>query len=99
MIIVLTTYPGKKSAETAASGIVKQGLAACVNVMKIESSHYIWKGKAVKAQEFLLVIKTAEKRYKKLEAWIKKNHPYELPEIIKVPVTGGLKAYLDWTGS
>jgi periplasmic divalent cation tolerance protein len=95
MIIVLTTYPDRKKAESAAASIVKQGLAACVNVIKIESSHYKWKGKIVKAQEFLLVIKTTEKRYKKLEAWIKKNHPYELPEIIKVPVTGGLKAYLD----
>ena len=80
---------------TTAKAIIQKNLAACVNVVKTES-HYKWKGKLVEDGEFLLIIKTAGKNYKKLESFVKKNHPYELPEIIRVPVTGGLKAYLDW---
>jgi periplasmic divalent cation tolerance protein len=96
MILVLTTYPDKKKAQTTARKMIKQKLARCINVIKIESSHYIWKGKICQGSEFLLVIKTADKNYKKLENFIKKNHPYEMPEIIKLDVSGGLPAYLTW---
>jgi len=99
MIIILTAYPDGKSASTAASKIVKKDLAACVNVIKVESSHYKWKDKQVKAQEFLLIIKTSARKYKKLEAWIGKNHPYDLPEVVRLPVSGGSKAYLAWIDS
>ncbi len=98
MIIVLSTCPDKKSSKKLARAIIRQNLAACVNVIKIESSHYRWKGKLVENGEFLLVIKTANKNYKKLESFVRKNHPYELPEIVKLKVTGGLASYLDWVG-
>ncbi len=96
MIIVQTTYPDKKSAEAAASNIVKKKLAACVNVIRIESSHYVWKGKPRKEGEFFLIIKTAKANYRKLERWIMESHPYELPEIIRIDVSGGLPGYLAW---
>ncbi|MFH1785693.1 MAG: divalent-cation tolerance protein CutA [Candidatus Micrarchaeota archaeon] len=97
MIVVLTTYP--KNAQTIAKKIIKEKLARCINIIKIESSHYEWKGKLCEGKEFLLVIKTANKNYKKLEKFIKKNHPYEMPEIIKLNVSGGLPAYLRWIES
>ncbi|VVC04895.1 Divalent-cation tolerance protein CutA [Candidatus Bilamarchaeum dharawalense] len=96
MIIVLTTYSNKKKAQGIAKEIIKQNLAACVNVIKIESSHYKWNGKFCETGEFLLVIKTANKNYKRLEKFIKKNHPYKMPEIIQLKVSGGFSAYLDW---
>jgi len=96
MILILTTYPDKKKAKEVAGQIIKQNLAKCVNVIKIESSHYKWKNKLHEDKEWLLIIKTANSNYKKLELWIKKNHPYELPEIIKIDVSDGLRAYVDW---
>lgn len=99
MIIVLTTYPNKKKSQEIAKAIINKKLAACVNVIKIESSHYRWKGRLVEGKEFLLIIKTANRNYKKLESFVKKTHPYKVPEIIKLPVKDGLKAYLDWVDS
>lgn len=99
MIIVLTTFPNKKKAQDIAKAIIKKKLAKCINVIKIESSHYRWKGRLVEGKEFLLIIKTANKNYKKLESFVKKNHLYKLPEIIKLDVSDGLPAYLDWVES
>ncbi len=96
MIIVLTTYPDSKSAMKAAELLVEKNLAKCVNVMALESSIYKWKGKLKKGKEFLLIIKAADSFYPKIELAIKTDHPYELPEVIELPVTGGLKSYLDW---
>lgn len=96
MILVLSTYPDKKDAQTIAKKIIKQKLAACVSIIKIESSHYKWKGKLVEGKEFLLIIKTTNKNYKKLETFVRNNHPYQVPEIIKLDVSDGLPAYLNW---
>jgi periplasmic divalent cation tolerance protein len=98
MILVLTTYLDKKKAQETARQLIKQNLAKCVNVIKIESSHYKWKGKLCENEEWLLIIKTAKRNYKRLELFIKNNHPYELPEIIKLDVSGGHLAYLNWVG-
>jgi periplasmic divalent cation tolerance protein len=96
MIIVLSTYPNKKSADEAALNIVREELAACVSVVAIAQSVYRWKGKVESHPEYLLLIKTTLKAYPKLELHIKQNHPHEVPEIIYIEVKGGQKDYLKW---
>lgn len=71
-------------------------LAACVNIVSGCESHYRWRGKLETAGEVRVLIKTTADRYAELEAAIRALHPYELPEIIAVPVINGLSAYLDW---
>ena len=95
MIVILTTVSKKQDAENLAKLLVEKRLAACVNIIKIEKSIFQWKGKVTEAEEFLLLIKTA-KPYEKLERFIRKNHPYKLPEIISFPIAKGYKKYLDW---
>lgn len=99
MIIVLSTYPNKEKAEAAAKQIIEKKLAACVNAIKIESSTYEWKGEIRKDDEYLLIIKSTEKAYKRLDAFIKEKHSYEVPEIIYYEVKGGNKDYIQWVES
>jgi periplasmic divalent cation tolerance protein len=75
---------------------VEAKLAACVNVLPRIASHYRWQGKIERASESLLVCKTRAALLRKLEAFVVKNHPYDVPEIIALPVVFGRKAYLDW---
>lgn len=96
MIIVLTTYPEGKSADAAARRLVEKRLAACVNIIRIESSVYRWKGRLKGEGEFLLLIKARAKDYRRLESAIRSDHPYSLPEIIRLRVDGGLPGYLAW---
>lgn len=95
MIIVLSTYPDRKSAEKAAEALVEKELAACVSIVKIEHSVYRWKGKIEKSPEYLLIIKTTQSAYPKLEIQIKKTHPHKVPEIIYFGIKGQ-RDYLDW---
>ncbi len=96
MIIVLTTYPDRKSASASARALVKKKLAACVNILKIESSVYEWEGKMKEDGEFLLMIKAAPRNYKAIEKAIASGHPYEVPEIISIKADGGHGKYLSW---
>ncbi len=98
-LLVLTNCPTQASAEALASLLIEQRLAACVNIGSPVRSLYHWQGKTENAQEFPLQIKTSEVRYAKVEAAIRKNHPYELPEIIAVPLSAGLPEYLEWVGA
>ena len=99
MILVLSTYPDRESAEKAAEEIVRKELAACASVLRIECSYYRWKGKLEKKAEHLLIIKTMEKAYGQLETYIRDNHPHHMPEIIYLDVKGGQKDYLTWVES
>ena len=76
-------------------GLVEQKLAACGNMFRI-SSVYRWQGKIEQADEYAVFIKTQKKLYDRVEAYIKKHHPYEVPEIIAWPIERGLPAYLEW---
>lgn len=78
-----------------AEGILGNRLAACVQMTGIRS-FFLWEGGLQKESEVALYIKTTEARYTKLEAYIEEYHPYDVPEIIKLPITGGLPGYLDW---
>ena len=95
-ILVLTTCPGNISAKKIAQDVVTEKLAACVNVLPEVQSFFSWVGKVDTASEHLLIIKTTANKYEALEAYVKKVHPYELPEIIAVPIEAGLTAYLEW---
>ena len=94
--IVLTTCPDKASAERIAHALVEEGLAACVNVLPPMHSIYRWKGKIEQATEQLLVIKSTVARFPAIRERIQALHPYELPEIIAVPIADGLPGYLAW---
>ena len=95
-ILVISTLPDREHAEKLAYSLVEQGLAACVNLLPGVNSVYRWQGKVESANETIVLIKTTMARYLDLEAAIKALHPYELPEIIAVPVSAGLPGYLQW---
>lgn len=97
--LVITNLPDRGSAAKLAQELVEKRLAACVNILSPCRSIYRWKGKTEDAEEFPMLIKTTGRRYTELEAAIRSGHPYELPEIIAVRLTGGLPAYLDWVDS
>jgi periplasmic divalent cation tolerance protein len=95
-LLVLCNCPDREVALDMANHLVQQGLAACVNISGPVTSIYRWKGSLETAQETTLLIKTTQERYTDLEREIVTRHPYELPEIIAVPVERGLSGYLDW---
>ena len=95
-ILVISTLPDREQAEKLAHALIEQQLAACVNILPTVTSVYRWQGKVETANETIILIKTTMARYPAVEAAIKAQHPYELPEIIAVPVSTGLPAYLDW---
>jgi periplasmic divalent cation tolerance protein len=98
-LIVFTNLPDRTSAFTLARALVDKRLAACVNVLGEISSVYRWKGEIADESEVAVLIKTRATAYPALEAAIKALHPYEIPEIVAVPVAGGLPAYLDWVAA
>ena len=93
---VLTTVPTISKARQLAGLLVSRRLAACIQVLPGIESHYRWKGKKEISKEVLLIIKTSTPLYKPLEKAILKHHPYEVPEIVCLPITRGSKSYLDW---
>ncbi|HXF66246.1 MAG TPA: divalent-cation tolerance protein CutA [Burkholderiales bacterium] len=95
-IVVLTNLPDRAAALRLAEALVERRLAACVNVLGSCASIYRWKGAIERADEVPVLIKTRAALYEELEAAIRAAHPYELPEIVAVPVVRGLGAYLQW---
>lgn len=95
-LLVLTNLPDAASARALAEHIVAERLAACVNILAPCRSVYRWQGKLEDAEEVPVLIKTSADRYAALEAAIRARHPYELPEIVAVPISRGLPAYLSW---
>jgi periplasmic divalent cation tolerance protein len=98
-LLVFTNLPDRAAAERLADALVEKRVAACVNILAPCTSVYRWKGAVQRDEEHPLLIKTTEARYAELEAAIRAGHPYELPEIIAVPVERGLPAYLDWVAA
>lgn len=94
--LILTTCPDSESAERIARALVGEGLCACVNILPPMRSIYRWKGAVETAGEQLLLIKARTDAQVAIEARIHDLHPYELPEIIAVPIVAGLPAYLAW---
>jgi periplasmic divalent cation tolerance protein len=94
-IVILSTYPNKKSISKIANAAVKKRLAACVNYTKI-GSVYRWKGKIENTEEFLALFKTTQRAKESLKKEIGKTHPYEVPEIVELRMDSVSKPYLDW---
>jgi periplasmic divalent cation tolerance protein len=94
--LVLTTCPDSQVAQRIAHAVVEERLAACVNVLPPMQSVYRWRGRVESASEQLLILKTRVSDYPQIQRRIGELHPYELPEVIAVPITGGLPSYLAW---
>lgn len=94
-IVVISTFPNRNSSQVVARSLVKKRLAACCNCFPVESS-FVWQGKFEVTKEVMMLIKTTHKKYKAIEALLRKKHPYELPEIIVCRIIGGERNYLNW---
>ncbi len=95
-VVVLVTAPSAEKAAEIARAAVEEKLAACGNVLPGVRSIYRWKGKLQDDAEVLLLLKTQRKRFAELRDRILALHPYELPEVIALPVEAGSAPYLDW---
>jgi periplasmic divalent cation tolerance protein len=95
-LLVITNLPDRASAERIARVLIGKRIAACVNILAECTSVYRWEGKVEFAGEVPLLIKSTRAVYPQLENTLRTLHPYELPEIIAVPVSAGLPDYLHW---
>lgn len=98
-LLVFTNLPDKAAAIALAQALIERRLAACVNVLGECTSVYRWQATVETAAEVPVLIKTTADRYAALEEAIKGLHPYELPEIVAVPVARGLPGYLQWVAA
>lgn len=96
VLVVLTSWPDAATARAAARQLIEERLAACANLVPAIESIYRWEGKLETANEVLMILKTTIGRYAQLETRVKALHPYDVPEILGLPVTEGLNAYLRW---
>jgi periplasmic divalent cation tolerance protein len=94
-IMIISTYPTKKSIMVIANELVQNKTIACVNIIKI-SSVYSWKEKTVNTSEYLALFKTTQKNKEYLKGKIKTTHPYEIPEIAEIDIMSINKSYLKW---
>lgn len=95
VLVVLVTCPPDK-AQAIANALVEERVAACVNVVPSLSSVYRWKGAVHTDSEALLIVKSTRERFEALKQAVLRHHPYELPEVIAVPVDRGHTPYLEW---
>jgi periplasmic divalent cation tolerance protein len=98
-LLVLTNCPDEEVANTIALAVVEARLAACVNILPRVQSIYRWQGRVESATEIPLFIKSTATSYPALESIIRQHHPYDVPEIIALPVTHGLPSYLNWVAA
>jgi periplasmic divalent cation tolerance protein len=98
-LLVLTNLPDRAAAERLARLLIEKRLAACVNILAPCRSVYRWKDAVQHDEEHPMLIKTTAERYPEMERALRAGHPYELPEIIAVPIERGLPAYLDWVAA
>ncbi len=99
VLLVLTNLPDHATAAALGSALVEARLAACANILAPCTSVYRWQAAVETASEVPVLLKTTRARYAELEAAIRARHPYELPEIVAVPVEHGLDAYLAWVNA
>lgn len=94
--LLLTTCADMDSAQQLAQGLLDQRLAACVSLLPQVQSWYVWDGKINQDAEIILFIKSTTARYAEIETYLKKYHPYDVPELLSLPIDQGLPAYLQW---
>ena len=95
-IVVFVTSPGVEEAQRIADVLLAQKKAACVNVIPGIKSFFWWQGKRESETEVLMILKSRAALLPELIELVKKNHPYDVPEIIALPIIGGLPDYLEW---
>lgn len=95
-IVIFVTTSGKKEAKLIAARLIKNKLAACVNIIDKIESLFWWRGKVDASKETLLIIKSKKNKFAKIAQAVKSSHSYEVPEIIALPITAGYKPYLRW---
>jgi len=94
-VIIISTYPDKKSISKIANELIKTKTVACVNISKI-SSIFSWKNKIENTSEYLVIFKTVSKNKTLLKQKIKETHPYDVPEIVEIDVSSINESYLNW---
>lgn len=95
MILIFTTFNKKSEAIKIGKLLLKERLIACYNLFPIESGYW-WKGKIVDDKEFLMILKTKDANFSKIESFVKKHHSYKVPEIIAIKTSTVSKSYLNW---
>ena len=95
-VVATTTTPTRQEADRIARTLVERRLAACVQIVDPIRSCYWWDGAVQEDPEVLLIIKSVAALIPAIEAVMGELHPYEVPELVALPVTGGSQAYLDW---
>ena len=98
-ILVLTTLPSSEEAQRFVKRLVDERLVACGTVVENVTSVYRWEGKVETATEAQVILKTQRLRWDDLLRAVKRLHPYDVPELVALPIETGLQAYLDWVGS
>src|SRR3990172_7062996 len=98
-LLVITNCPDEEIANAIALAVGAAGLAACVNILPRVQSVYRWQGAVESATEIPLLIKATVANYPALEKMIHERHPYDVPEIVALPITQGLPAYLNWVAA
>ena len=98
-MLILSTCPDAETATALSRSLVEKKLAACVNIVPGIRSIYRWQGAVNNDQEVMLVIKSLSSCYEELESWILENHPYDVPEVIALPVDRVSASYLAWIES
>ena len=96
VILVYINFPNKKCARQIGTALIEKQLAACVNIIPEIESIYQWKGEICTEEEIMTVVKTTASRYKQLEEYVVANHPYDVPEVISLPLSQGSEPYLNW---
>ena len=95
-LVVLTTLPSAATARRMAVRVLQMKFAACVNILGPAHSYFWWKGRVDHTREHLLLMKTRASRFDRLRRFLEKNHPYEVPEIVALPIRKGNAPYLKW---
>ncbi|HJT21424.1 MAG TPA: divalent-cation tolerance protein CutA [Nitrospira sp.] len=95
-VVVFTTVPNRAQAAKMGRTLVKNRVAACATVVPGLRSFYRWEGKMVEGREVLLMLKTTDKQYPALEKTVRAVHPYDVPEIIAIPMCNGFPPYIEW---
>ncbi len=95
-MLVLTTLPSAEAAAELAKAVVEEKLAACANLLPAIRSIYRWQGRVQDESEVLVLFKTRQEHFDRLKSRLLELHPYEIPEVLAIPVEQGYQAYLDW---
>lgn len=96
LIVVLVTTASEEEATAIGRDVVKQGLAACANILALKKSIFQWEGKLAEEQEFLMIIKSRSDLFEDLSVAVKRLHSYKVPEIVAIPIVRGSAEYMNW---